>query len=162
MDSLFILAAKKTHPCHSKDIMSRSMDMSPQCDAIFFEKTTRVDIMLESSDEYGLDFHISFLKPSGSIDLFFHKKKTCYSTVTVRDSMAAPVLSMKHKGIVLGPFAEYVLSDCPRFIKEFIIGRFNKKWKNLMEVSKTFMNLKKSLYSVHVECRGGDHSFMYH
>lgn len=161
MDSLFMLAAKKTHPCYSKDILSRSMNMSPECETIFLEKTNKVSVIMESTDEYGLDFYVSLIKPSGSIDLFFHKKRTCFSIVNVRDTTTAPVFHTKHKGIAVGAFSEYLLSECPPFVKEFITTRFNKKWDNLMEFSKKLMSLGGK-YSTHIDCKGGNHSFVYH
>lgn len=156
------MAAKKTHPHYSKSIIASSMSLNPECERIFLENTTEIQIILESTDEYGLDFYVSFVKPSGTIYLFFHKKKTCFSTVSVCDTSYVNLLQTKHDGIAVNTFTEIMLAECPRFVKEFITSRFNKKWNNLMIMSRKLMSLKKPKYKINIECAGGVHSFMYH
>ena len=157
-----MMAAKTTHPHHSKSIIASSMCMDSACEKIFLENTVGIQIILDSSDEYGLDFYVSFVKPSGTIYLFFHKKKTCFSTVSVYDKTYVSLLQTKHDGIVVNPFTEIMLSECPRFVKDFITTEFNKKWNNLMNISRKLMSLKKPKYKIDIECAGGVHSFMYH
>tara|TARA_Y100000389_G_scaffold61665_1_gene57705 strand:- start:431 stop:955 length:525 start_codon:yes stop_codon:yes gene_type:complete len=163
--SLLLEAYKSLNKQNSlvgKQLVLNSIELNDLCIDIYMDKTICVVVNINSTDRFGLEISITFIRNKGNIRIDFHKKRRMHTTVMFHDKKSF-VYNLLYLDTHSSMFINSLLSELPQQISDYIYKINSKKWIKIKTFCLELIKLesKKLSFDIHIETTYSKKQFIY-
>lgn len=146
------MSLNKQNLLDGKELVLNSINLNDLCIDIYMDKTICIVVNINSSDRFGLEISLTFIKHKGNIRIDFHKKRRMHTTVMFHDKKSF-VYNMLYLNIHSSMFINSLLSELPQQISDYIYKINSKKWDKIKAFCMELIKLesKKLSFDIHIE-----------
>lgn len=126
-------------------LISLEFDLNENCTKIFSERSINRHCYISSSDRHGLDIELSLEKPSGTIDLVLHKKRSTYALICFRQQEDHIKIYDRNSDFINCTMIQCLLREYPVCLFEYLCNGMSNKWDSLTYL---IQKLKKNKISL--------------
>ena len=165
----------------AKLLVLNSVQLDETCSSIYMSKTINVSTFIHASDSCGFEINIIFKKESGSIMLFYHRKRVNSTCVSFFDETNSSVFHEANKADYFKEPLHYIksstchntlliqslLTEVPtvlsRFIQEQYLHKGSKSWKALKSFACSVISCENKYFktSVHISTSNENEHLIY-
>ena len=126
-------------------LISLQFDLDKKCTQIFSERSIKKHCYISSSDRHGLDIELSLEKPSGTIDLVLHKKRSKYALICFRQKEDHIKIYDRNSDFINCTMIQCLLREYPVCLFEYLCKGMSNKWDILTNLIQKLKESKTSL-----------------
>lgn len=145
-----------------KQLVLNSIDLNDLCIDIYMDKTICIVVNITSTDRFGLEISVTFIKNKGNIRIDFHKKRRMHTTVMFQDEKSF-VYNLLYLDIHSSMLINSLLSELPQLIPDYIYKINSKKWTKIKAFCIELIKLesKHLSFNIHIETTCSKNQMIY-